>query len=231
MAKAVIFDFSGTLFRCEDTVSWLRAVLDEAGIAASDREITDAAAALEATGGQPGGHTKVDVPSHLTDLWERRDTSAEAHRRAYTALIAQAALPWPGLVDRLYDRNARPEAWYPYPDTEPALRLLAERAVPVAVVSNIGWDPRPIFRHHGVDHLIRGYLLSFEEGVIKPDPRIFQRACAVLGHDPGDVLMVGDDPVADGGASAIGCEFRPVPHLPPAERPRALLDAIEDVGR
>jgi HAD superfamily hydrolase (TIGR01493 family) len=231
VAKAVIFDFSGTLFRCEDTVSWLRAVLDQAGIAASDREIADAAAALEASGGQPGGHSRFTVPPHLALLWERRDTTPEAHRRAYTALIAQAALPWPGLVDRLYDRNAQPEAWRPYPDTATALRLLAERAVPVAVVSNIGWDLRPVFRHHGVDHLVRGYLLSYEEGVIKPDPQIFHRACALLGHDPRDVLMVGDDPVADGGASAIGCAFRAVPHLPPDQRPRALLDAVEDVGR
>ena len=231
MAKAVIFDFSGTLFRCEDTVSWLRGALAEAGIAASDREIVQAAAALEATGGQPGGHTKVTVPPELAELWELRDTTAEAHRRAYTALIARADLPWPGLVDRLYERNSRPEAWWPYPDTEPALRLLAERGVPVAVVSNIGWDLRPVFRYHGVDSLVRGYLLSYEEGLIKPDPRLFHRACALLGHDPHDVLMVGDDPVADGGASAIGCEFRPVPHVPPAERPRALLDAIEDVGR
>lgn len=231
MAKAVIFDFSGTLFRCEDTESWLRGALDQAGIVASDREIADAAAALEASGGQPGGHAKVTVPPHLAELWARRDTSPEAHRRAYTALIERAALPWPGLVDLLYERNARPDAWWPYPDTAPALHLLAERGVPVAVVSNIGWDLRPVFRYHGVDALVRGYLLSYEEGLIKPDPRLFQRACALLGHDPRDVLMVGDDPVADGGASAIGCVFRAVPHLPPAQRPRALLDAIEDVGR
>lgn len=231
MAKAVIFDFSGTLFRCEDTVSWLRAALNQAGIQASDDEIAEAAAKLEATGGQPGAHPKIAVPPHLVEQWERRDTTASAHRAAYSALIAQADLPWPGLTDVLYDRHAQPDAWHPYPDTGPALRLLAERAVPVAVVSNIGWDLRPVFRHHNVDAMIRGYLLSFEEGVIKPDPRIFQRACQLLGHDPSDVLMVGDDPVADAGAEAIGCQFRPVPHLPPAKRPRALLDAIEDVGR
>lgn len=230
MTKAVIFDFSGTLFRCEDTLSWLRGALEQAGIQATDDEVTRAAAALAASGGQPGGHPSVAIPPHLAELWAQRDVSAAAHRAAYTALIDQAALPWPGLTDVLYDRHSRPQAWWPYPDTASALRLLADRAVPVAVVSNIGWDLRPVFRHHGVDAMVRGYLLSFEEGLIKPDPRLFHRACQLLGHDPGDVLMIGDDPVADAGATAIGCQFRPVPHLPPAQRPRALLEAIDDVG-
>lgn len=231
MTKAVIFDFSGTLFRCEDTISWLGAALDQAGIGASDSEIAEAAARLEATGGQPGAHPSIAVPPRLAELWARRDSSAAAHRAAYSALIDEAALPWPGLTDMLYDRHAVPGAWWPYPDTVAALRLLADRGVPVAVVSNIGWDLRPVFRHHDVDPMIRGYLLSFEEGLVKPDPRIFHKACELLGHEPPDVLMVGDDQIADAGATAIGCAFRLVPHRPPANRPRALLDAIEDVGR
>lgn len=56
MTKATTFDFSGTLFRSEDTVSWLRGALEEVGISASDHEIADAAKALEASGG-PGRRT------------------------------------------------------------------------------------------------------------------------------------------------------------------------------
>ena len=37
MTKAVIFDFSGTLFHCEDTESWLRGALGQAGIVATRR--------------------------------------------------------------------------------------------------------------------------------------------------------------------------------------------------
>jgi FMN phosphatase YigB (HAD superfamily) len=36
----MIFDFSGTLFRCEETGSWLRGALTAAGIHATDPEIS-----------------------------------------------------------------------------------------------------------------------------------------------------------------------------------------------
>jgi HAD superfamily hydrolase (TIGR01493 family) len=224
--KAVIFDFSGTLFRCEDTRSWLRGALTEAGIEAPDAEIDTYAERLAASGGQPGGHADFPVPEHLASLWERRDLAATDHRAAYTALIRRAGLPWPGLDDILYDRHRLPEAWLRYPDTRAALDLLAERGIPVAVLSNIGWDLRPVFEYHGMDHLVAGYVLSFETGLQKPDPRIFRLACDLLGEDPGDVLMVGDNPVADGAATEIGCSFRPVDHRPVTERPHALLDAV-----
>lgn len=106
------------------------------------------------------------------------------------------------------------------------LELLRDRTIPVAVLSNIAWDLRPVFAHHKLDHLVAAYVLSYEAGVKKPDSRIFEMTCDLLGHPPADVLMVGDDLSADGAATAIGCTFRAVEHLPVNERPRALLDAI-----
>jgi HAD superfamily hydrolase (TIGR01493 family) len=231
MAKAVMFDFSGTLFRCEEAEAWVRAALGQAGLEATDAEVVACAARLAASGGQPGSRVDFTVPPHVASAWGRRDLSMDAHRSAYTTLISETELPWPGLADALYERHATPQAWRPYPDTVGVLELLADRAIPVAVVSNIGWDLRPVFRYHRIDHLVHGYVLSFEEGAAKPDPRIFRRACELLGHAPADVLMVGDDRVADGGATAIGCDFRAVEHLLPAERPHALLDAVERHGK
>jgi putative hydrolase of the HAD superfamily len=229
VATAVIFDFSGTLFRCEDGPSWVRAALRQAGIAASEAEVYAAAARLAASGGQPGARTPFTLPPHVAGLWERRDLSAAAHRAAYTALIDEARLPWPGLTGLLYERHAAPQAWLPYPDTVAALELLADRGIPVAVLSNIGWDLRHVFRHHGADHLVADYVLSFEQNVAKPGPRIFATACELLGRDPADVLMVGDDPAADGGATAIGCAFRAVAHVPVADRPDALLQIAKSL--
>ena len=226
----MIFDFSGTLFRCEPVDSWLRAVLADAGIDAADDEVGAAVARLRASGAMPGLPPESPVPAHLSEVWARRDLAPDDHRAAYTALARQAALPWPGLEDALYERHRVPQAWHPFPDTTPALRLLRDRGVPVAVLSNIAWDVRPTFQHHGTDEFISGYVLSFREGMVKPDPRIFGRACELLGHDPAEVLMVGDNVVADGGASAIGCTFRTVAHLPPQQRPSALLEVVSDVG-
>ncbi len=232
MPNAVIFDFSGTLFHCADTEAWLRAALAHEGIVATEREIARYTARLHASGGQPGGHSEFTVPAELAELWERRDLTASAHRAAYTALMRRAQLPWAGIEDVLYDLDPTPSAWQIYPDTVAVLELLRDRGAPVAVLSNIAWDVRPIFKHFGIDHLITSYVLSYEVGVKKPDPEIFRIACVGLGfaERPRDVLMVGDNRVADGGATAIGCEFRLVEHLPVTERPRALLDAVQGVA-
>ena len=230
MTSAVIFDFSGTLFHTEDPETWLRGALGLAGVEASEDEVVEYAARLHESGGQPGGRADVRVPAELAELWARRDLTPEGHRAAYSALVERAGLPWPGLVDVLYDRHYAPEAWEAYPDTVAALRLLQARGVPVAVLSNIGWDLRTVFKHFNVDHLVAGYVLSYEVGVKKPDPRIFQLACDVLEASPADVLMVGDDPVADAGATAIGCAFAAVEHAPVGLRPRALLDALSGFG-
>lgn len=248
MIKGVMFDFSGTLFRIEPTEDWLRAVLAEAAIDVPEAELLACAARLEEAGALPGGANPRRMPPHLAALWQERDLSDEQHRAVYTALARQVELPraepalrdalqetqqeaqqeasHEALYEALYDRHRTPEAWRPYPDTARTLAALRERGIPVAVVSNIGWDLRPVFRAHGLDHLVDAYLLSFEHGVQKPDPRLFRAACDALGLAPADVLMVGDDRVADAGATTLGCRFQPVEHLPVDRRPQALTEVL-----
>ncbi|MEV3861421.1 HAD-IA family hydrolase [Streptomyces sp. NPDC050095] len=225
--KAVLFDFSGTLFRIESTASWLRGALDETQLALSDEEFTRAAHGLEEVGALPGGVTHhVDVPDHLAGLIAVRDVDAARHRAAYTGLAREVPLPDERLYDALYDRHMRPVAWHPYPDAPDVLSALRERGVPVAVVSNIGWDPRPVFVEHGLDPYVDAYVLSYRHGVTKPDPRLFTVACEALGAAPGDTLMVGDDRRADGGAAALGCTLHFVDHLPVHERPDGLRPVL-----
>ncbi|PWI20173.1 hydrolase [Streptomyces sp. Act143] len=228
---AVLFDFSGTLFRIESAESWLRGGLAEAGIALPESEVVTAARALEAAGALPGGAAPVRVPEDMTEAWRTRDQSAELHRAAYTGLSRQVPLPDPALHDRLYDRHMSPAAWRPYPDAGKVLRALRERGIGIGVVSNIGWDLRPVFREHGLDPYIDAYVLSYEHGVQKPDTRLFAAACAHLGADPRGTLMVGDDRRADGGAAALGCAVHFVDHLPVTERPDGLLPVLDLVDR
>ncbi|WP_425837521.1 HAD family hydrolase [Streptomyces fractus] len=226
--KAVLFDFSGTLFRIESTESWLRAVLDASELTLPAEEFTRAVEGLEAAGALPGGSThQVNVPEHLAELVAVRDVDASRHRAAYTGLARQVPLPDDRLYDALYDRHMKPAAWRPYPDTREVLAGLRERGVPVAVVSNIGWDPRPVFAGHGLDGFVDAYVLSYRHGVAKPDPRLFAAACEKLGVAPGDALMVGDDRHADGGAAALGCALHFVDHLPADERPDGLRPVLD----
>lgn len=229
-AKACMFDFSGTLFRIEPCADWLRAVLAQEGITAGDAQVEACARRLERVGAQPGGGHPEHVPERLARLWAERDLSAEQHRAAFTGLSRTADLPW-DIHDALYARHMEPAAWRPYPDTAEVLGALRRLGVPVAVVSNIGWDLRPVFREYGVFGEAAHFVLSFEHEVQKPDPRIFRIACEALGTAPEDTLMVGDDRVADGGAAALGCSVLLVDPLPVADRPGALRGVLDLLDR
>ncbi|MFI5664141.1 HAD family hydrolase [Streptomyces sp. NPDC051684] len=225
--KAVLFDFSGTLFRIEPTETWLRAVLDETGLALPDEEFARAVEGLDAAGALPGGSThQMNVPAHLAELVAARDVDASRHRAAYTGLARQVPLPDERLYDALYDRHMTPAAWWPYPDAHEVLSGLRERGLAVAVVSNIGWDPRPVFAAHGLDQYVDAYVLSYRHGVQKPDARLFTAALEELGVAPGDALMVGDDRRADGGAAELGCAVHFVDHLPADARPDGLRPVL-----
>ncbi|WP_394435899.1 HAD family hydrolase [Streptomyces sp. SGAir0957] len=229
--KAVLFDFSGTLFRIESAAAWLRGGLDELGLTLPEPAFTRAAQGLHEAGALPGGSTAhVTVPGHLAELMAVRDVDATRHRAAYTGLAREVPLPDDRLYDVLYDRHMRPAAWHPYPDAHDVLAELRERGIPVGVVSNIGWDPRPVFVEHGLDAYVDTYVLSYRHGVTKPDPRLFEAACEALGVAPSATLMVGDDRHADAGAAALGCAVHFVDHLPAAERPDGLRPVLGLVG-
>lgn len=222
--KGVLFDFSGTLFRIESVRSWLAATLAERGVSVDEAAFERYAKELETAGALPGGPSPQRLPDALAAVWATRDESAELHRAAFTGLARQVALPDEGLYDALYDRHVTPEAWRPYPDAAQVLASLRAAGVRIGVVSNIGWDLRPVFRAHGLDTYIDAYVLSFEHGIQKPDARLFHTACTLLEQHPTDVVMVGDDRHADAGAAALGCEVRFVEHVPVDERPEGLRE-------
>jgi putative hydrolase of the HAD superfamily len=198
----VLIDFSGTLFRIESA--------EQAVHAALGPELVSFAPELRRLGAINGSSMPETVSGETAELWARRDLSAAAHRAAYRGQSLAAGLS-DEQADALYVRGISPDAWQPYPDTVRTLRALRAADVPVAVVSNIGWDPRPVFRRFGVEQEPTVFVLSDERGVQKPDPEIFRIACAELDRAPADCLMIGDDEGADGGCRALGIEFRLVP--------------------
>ncbi|MFG2828343.1 HAD family hydrolase [Streptomyces sp. NPDC048434] len=225
--KGVLFDFSGTLLRIESAESWLRAAVAASGTVMDDAELARSAAALERAGALPGGSSPVEIPADLAALWEIRDRDARHHRALYIGLGRQVPLPDQQLYEALYDRSRAAEAWQPYPDAAEVLAELHRRGIRIGVLSNIGWDLRPVLRAHGLDRYVDSYVLSYEHGLQKPDPRLFALGCRELGLDPAAVLMVGDDRTADGGATALGCSFMPVDHLPVDRRPAGLRPVLD----
>ncbi|MFG2891423.1 HAD family hydrolase [Streptomyces sp. NPDC048248] len=228
--KGVLFDFSGTLLRIESAESWLRASSAASRTPLDEAEILRLAAALERAGALPGGPAPEELPTELADLWPIRDSDATHHRELYTGLARQVPLPRPELYDALYDRHKTADAWAPYPDAAEVLAELHRRGIRTAVLSNIGWDLRPVLRAHGLARYVDSFVLSYEHGMQKPDPRLFGLACDSLQLPPAHVLMVGDSRTADGGATQIGCGFMQVDHLPVHQRPDGLRPVLDLVG-
>ncbi|MET8795753.1 HAD family hydrolase [Nocardia sp. NPDC004568] len=217
--RGVLFDFSGTLFRFEPITEGL---VDRRGAPLAGARQAEIMRRMTAPTGRPEG-----LPERLREEWDRRDLDPPLHRELYTAVLRGSGV---GNPDYLYDQLISAEAWTAYPDTAAALKVAAGLEVPVAVLSNIAWDIRPAFERTGTADYVREFVLSYREGAVKPDPRLFARACERLGVPPTETVMIGDSTEADGAAAAIGCLVEIVEPLPTDQRPSALLDALAAYG-
>lgn len=220
---AVLFDYSGTLFRLEEDDSWFD------GMKVDEREVDghvqmELMRRLTAPVGQ---HVEMTPEAH--HAWVNRDLAPHLHREAYQHVLRES-----GLADRhaesLYERVIDPASWTPYPDTAAVLKSLHRQGTKTAVVSNIAFDVRPAFAALGVTDCVDEFVLSYEVGAIKPDAAIFQAALTRLGVTAERAVMVGDSDEADGGALNVGCGFALVDPLPTAERPDALRSALAEFG-
>ena len=171
---AVLFDFSGTLFRLEEDESWF------AGMQLPHDALHDA---------QVDGHVQAELMRRLTAptgrsvemtpqkyrAWVNRDLAPHLHREAYLHVLRESGLADHHAED-LYRRVVDPACWTPYPDTASVLKALSTKGIKTAVVSNIAFDLRPAFAMLGIEDCVDEFVLSFEFGAMKPDPAIFRAA-------------------------------------------------------
>jgi HAD superfamily hydrolase (TIGR01509 family) len=212
---AVLFDFHGTLMQVEAAEDWLRGGARTAGFALPDTEFERLLPALIAAG-RAGGPLPAYVPDEYAQLFAERDLSMEQHRGAYVGLLSTVDGVTPELASALYDRLLDPTTWIAYPDAAPTLTELRRRGIRTAMISNIGFDLRPMLAASGIAELFDEVVLSYEVGAQKPDPKIFRLTCDRLGVEPERALMVGDT-AADGAAVAVGCRCLLLPATPVGE--------------
>ena len=220
---AVLFDYSGTLFRLEEDDSWFE------GIQVDEEEIDGhVQAELMRRMTAPTG-SSVRMTPEAQHAWVNRDLAPHLHREAYLHVLRES-----GIADHhaetLYDLMVNPSSWTPYPDTAAVLAGLHAQGIKTAVVSNIAFDVRPAFQAIGAAGHVDEFVLSFEVGAIKPDAEIFETALKRLGVAPECAVMVGDSDEADGGARALGCGFVLVDPLPTGQRPDGLRNALTEYG-
>ncbi len=223
--RAVLFDFSGTLFRLEEDDNWLDDLTDVDGrqfdVHAQAELMRRMTAPLQQS---------VMFDGEGQHAWENRDLDPALHRKAYLQVLRKSGVPTDAQANALYERLIDPAEWTPYPDAGEVLKNLAAQDIKIAVVSNIAFDLRPSFGNRGWDGYVDEFILSFEVGAIKPDPTIFETALARLGIEASESLMIGDSEEADGGAVSVGCSFALVEPLPTQQRPDALLAALSAHG-
>jgi HAD superfamily hydrolase (TIGR01493 family) len=221
--RAVLFDYSGTLFRLEEEDSWFT------GIQVDEREVDGhVQAELMRRLTAPTGRS-VDMDDEQYRNWINRDLEPHLHREAYLHVLRESGVA-EHHARELYDRLIDPASWTPYPDTAAVLTGLKRQGLRIAVVSNIAFDVRPAFAALGVLGDIDEVVLSYEVGAVKPNAEIFATALDRLGVVATDALMVGDSEEADGGARALGCAFALVDPLPTDERPDGLVRALSAAG-
>ncbi|MFC7303859.1 HAD family hydrolase [Streptomyces monticola] len=209
--RAVLFDFSGTLFQIGSYANRIRAALNRP---VGDMEMDALLDGLEAGLADP----------EVIAAQQARDVSANAHRHAFTAWYASVPALAPA-ADALYGQLRSPDHWVPYADSAATLEQLSGAGLVLGVFSDVGWDLRPTFARHGLDGYFSAWVHSYEHESEKPDPRMFHHACAELGVAPGETLMVGDHPAKDGGAAGAGLRSYV---LPAGAAPGAVrgLDAV-----
>jgi HAD superfamily hydrolase (TIGR01509 family) len=211
----VLFDFQGTIAQVEEPLTWVLEAAAACGRTLDPIRATALADRLVAAG-RAGGPRPYRVPPHLAEVYAERDLTPHAHRAAYTGLASSVVSELDGLAEALYERVLRVEGWSAYPDTVPTMAALQAAAIPVVVVSNVGFDIRPICAALGFASYVSAWTLSYEIGRCKPDPAVFQHACRSVGVEPSEALMVGDTP-ADAGAVDAGCSVLILPASPPGD--------------
>ena len=188
----MLLDALGTLVELQPPAPRLRRLLRESGIEVSEEQA--AAGFMAEIAYYLDHHLDGSDPERLERL---RDRCADELRRA---------LGVPGL-DHATARRAMLGSlqFEPYPDVLPALRELRDRGVTLVIASNWDCSLPEWLRPAGILELVDGVVTSAEVGAAKPEPRVFQRALAVAGVEPGEALHVGDKVDNDiEGAAAAG---------------------------
>jgi putative hydrolase of the HAD superfamily len=127
-----------------------------------------------------------------------------------TAIVEAAGVdPDPALIERLLDleRSFTERGVELWEDSLPVVRELRSRGVRTALISNCSHSTRPIVDRLGLEEEFDATLLSFEVGLHKPDPRIYQEALHRLGDvAPDRAIFVDDQTEYCDGAAALGIE-------------------------
>lgn len=211
--KAVLFDAVGTLIYSDPTVPEAYARIGQRhGSSLSPREIATrfrrAYEGSEWTGGE-SAHRDIVRATPVAGSCHRPATDHAKERARWKRIVAEVfddvSTPDGALFQDLWDHFADSRSWSLFDDVMPVWDHLQIRNRLVGVASN--FDDRITSVCRGIPALDRCQHLfwSAEVGYPKPSPHFFGEVQRRLHLPPGQILLVGDDPVNDFyGAQAAG---------------------------
>lgn len=175
--KAISFDVGGTLIEPWPSVQRIyAAVAEEFGCAGISEDRLK--------------HQFVDAWKARRHFGYSRDEWRELVAQTYegTAASEQIDLLFPAL----YERFEQAGCWRVFPEVVPVLGRLRALGFRLAITSN--WDERlrPLLSALALRDFFEVVTVSAEEGVHKPDARLFHRTCGALDLPAAQVLHVGD---------------------------------------
>jgi HAD superfamily hydrolase (TIGR01549 family) len=180
--KAVTFDFGQTLAELDH--AFLQARLAERGASFDPgKAVAGTSAAWQMYG----------------------EKKSEGHASAWRAMIEMLlqageveASRLAELAEWLWSEQPKQNLWRrPIPGMIELVRELRKSRVPVGIISNSEGRLAELVRELGWEQDIELVIDSGRLGIDKPDPRIFQHACAALGVAPTELVHVGDAWEAD----------------------------------
>lgn len=130
------------------------------------------------------------------------DLDPETHRRVFISTLTSDGSLSQEFAEVLYD--TMPDRWAPNTGVLEFIARATRADLQLALVSNTALNVRPALDRWGISYAFKAVILSYEVGMVKPDPRIFQLATAAIGVDPSRCVMIGDSERDDGGAAAVG---------------------------
>jgi putative hydrolase of the HAD superfamily len=140
-------------------------------------------------------------------FWTSEDETSAVWVGMYSLLARELGIDADAeeIARRVYDEFGDHSRWIAYADVVPAFQRLKSTGLKLGIISN--WDKRlaTLLGGLGLSGYLDALICSADVGLHKPDPRIFELACARVGVDPRRCAHVGDHLYADVlGARSVG---------------------------
>ena len=143
-----------------------------------------------------------DIGADLTGFrkaWHRSERDRSIGRMTMEEGIAdtlrQLGMYDEGTVKRLFEKRlaALGDTFSAIPEESvELLKGLKERGVKVGLITNTFSDERDLIRASGLFGYFDAAMISYEQGILKPDPAIYLKMMDELGVKPEECLYVGD---------------------------------------